>query len=198
MAFLLRKIIILIIILPAALCARENHFSLGLEAFNQFTGKAQVDNEGTLNWIRPTLFIASEYFININKEKNFSLHPNISFSIPRGDGDKNTHAMSIVGTFAAGWTLGNFLLQVGLGLEFNLVWGGGGTELLNNGNSYDEFWLPSRLRTSRSLLINFSGDWFFVYNWALRIGGFVYNLDSYHKRSVSYLIGVHYHFGAEK
>ena len=137
MPLLMIKIMILILLLPASLCARENHFSLGLEAFNQYTGKVQVNNEGTLNWIRPTLLINTEYFSKI-KEK-FSLHPNISCSSPLKDGDKYTTAMTVVGSFSAGWTLGDFLLQAGLGLEFNLVWGGGGTELLNNGNSYDAF-----------------------------------------------------------
>lgn len=192
------KIIILILLLPSTLFARENHFSLGAEMFNQYTGKIQVDNEGTLNWIRPTLLIASEYFININKEKNFSLHPNISFTIPRRDGDKNTWAMGIISSFSAGWTLKKFLLQVGLGIEWNVIWGSGGTELLNNGNSYTDFWLPSGVRTSRNLFLNFSGDWFFVYNWALRAGAFVYNFESDNKRSLSYFLGVHYHFGAEK
>jgi hypothetical protein len=190
------KKILIILLLPVTLFARENHFSLGLEAFNQFTGKAQVNNEGALNWIRPTLLINTEYFIKI-KEK-FSLHPNISFSIPLKDGDKYTTAMTVVGSFSAGWTLGDFLLQAGLGLELNLVWGGGGTELLNNGNSYDEFWLPSRVKSARNIFMNFSGDWFFVYNWAARLGAFVYNFESSHKRSLSYYIGVHYHFGTEK
>ena len=177
--------IIIIFLLPITLFARDDHFSLGLEAFNQFTGKAQVNNEGARNWFRPTMLINAEYFINSNREKSFSLHPNISFSIPLKDGDKNTNAMSVIGSFSAGWTLSDFLLQVGLGLELNLVWGGGGTELLNNGNSFDEFWLPSRLKTARNLFMNFSGDWFFVYNWAVRVGTFVYNFDSYHKRSLS-------------
>ncbi|RLA65385.1 MAG: hypothetical protein DRQ88_03455 [Epsilonproteobacteria bacterium] len=194
----MRKIILLIVLLPLASNARKNHFSLGLEAFNQFTGKTQVNNEGTLNYFSPQLFIASEYFINIDKENNFSLHPNISFGIPRTNGDENTHSMTIVGSFAAGWTLDQFLLQVGLGLELNLIWANGGTERLNNGDTYTDFWLPSGLHTSRNLIINFSGDWFFLYNWALRTGGYVYNLESSHKRSLSYFFGVHYHFGAEK
>jgi len=190
--------IILILLLPITLFARENHFSLGLEAFNQFMGKAQVDTEGTLNYFRPQLFIATEYFINIDKEKKFSLHPNISFGLPLKDGDDHTTSWALAATFSAGWTLSNFLLQVGLGLEFNMIWGNGGTERLNNGNSYTEFWLPSQFHSSRNLLINFSGDWFFLHHWALRVGGYIYNLESSQKRSLSYLIGVHYHFGDGK
>lgn len=195
MILVMKFFLILFLFLPLALNARSNHLSLGIEAFNQYAGKIQKNTEGTLNYFDPWPFFAVEYFININKKKSFSLHPNISFGIPRKDGDKNTTSYSIVGSFAAGWTLNKFLLQIGLGLGFDLIWGPGGTEKLPNGNDYTEFWLPSRVMTSRNVLINFSADYFFAYNWAIRAGGYLYNLEDNHKRSLSYFFGIHYHFG---
>lgn len=82
-----------------------------------------------------------------------------------------------------------------LGLSFTHLRGRGGTQILNNGNSTEEFYNPSLSRTAYNLITNLGFGYDLTNFLSTQIYTQVFNLENSDKRSFNIGFGIIYHLG---
>lgn len=82
-----------------------------------------------------------------------------------------------------------------LGFAFTHIRGKGGTQVLNNGNTTEEFYNPNLSRTARNIIINLGLGHDYNTLFSSQLYTQIYNLENSDKRSVNIGFGIIYHLG---
>lgn len=82
-----------------------------------------------------------------------------------------------------------------LGFAFTHLRGSGGTQILNNGNTTEEFYNPTLSRTASNLILNLGFGYNVTPFFTPQLYTQVYNLENSDKRSFNIGFGIIYHLG---
>jgi len=168
-------------------------FKLGLGNLNEYVGKIQTDDQGTLNLlsVNPVVIFSLDY----EYTPKILFTPDIGFTFPKSDRDENTNRFSFYSTLNLKYKMNDIYLLTGMGLFFTSISGAGGEENLNNGNSVDSFPLPDKVVVARNLIMNFGLGYNINEDFDILVHSFIFNLESKDQRAFSIGTNIHFHFG---
>lgn len=185
-------IFLLLILLTKNCWAYDANISVG--NLTEFITRVQTDDSGTLNVLTFNPYIASAINFNI-ENSSILLSPELGFTIPKSGRDQNTNRMTFYSILNLKYNFESIFLDFGAGLFFTRIWGNGGNESLNNGNSTTSFPLPDKSTISRNTIVNLGLGHHFNSDWDAEVHTYIFNLISRDDRSYSLLLNGTYHFG---
>lgn len=166
-------------------------FSLG--NLCEYVGKIQTNGDGDTNTCSFLPSFAGSYDIYVTKE--FAISPQIGATLPKSGRDENIKRMTIFTLLNMKYKTPYINLIAGTGLYFTRIWGPGGEEDLNNGNSSDSFPLPKDPVYSRNLIVNLGAGYDFNQDWSAELYTYIFNALESEDRAFSVGATVTYHFG---
>lgn len=167
--------------------------SFGIGNFSEFIGRVQTDDQGGHNSLEFNPAFALEARLDINER--WSLIPEFGLTLPKSDEEDHITQMSYWLTGSVGYTLGDYILEAGLGLHFHRISGDGGTLTLNNGTSTENFPLPSGSATTSNLTTHLGLRYYFLADWSAKTQVHFYNAEDSTERAVSLILMINYHLG---
>lgn len=168
-------------------------FSMGLGNLTHQAGKYASD-VGTVSYFDFRPVIAAAYRYEFNSE--FSFIPEIGATLPETSEDETYSTFYSFINLPLAWHYDYFTFRFGPGFFFTRISGNGGTLKLQNGNSTDEFPVPSGTATTRNLTWNLGLQAAFDKEWSARFDLSILKLFVSEKRALNHLLTINYHFGA--
>lgn len=172
---------------------RADDLSLSFGNLCEFIGKIQKDGTGKKNTcdFLPVLALGYNYFLT----DNFALAPQFSSTLPKAGRDKNIKRMALIGTLNGKYKTGSVDFIFGAGFFVTRIWGPGGDEILDNGDSSDSFPLPKEAIYSRNFIAHFGIGTHFTNEISSEIYTYIFNSFKKEERSFSLGLNFSYHFG---
>nr|BDT28077.1 transporter [Bacteriovorax sp. HI3] len=171
--------------------SRDLNFSLG--NLCEYVGKIQTDGEGKSNTCSFLPTLAGSYDIFLTKE--LALSPQLGATLPKTGRDENIKRMTLFALLNGKYKTSYLTFIAGAGLYFTRIWGPGGDEELNNGNSTDSFPLPKDPVYSRNFIVNLGAGYDFNTTWSAELYTYVFNALESEDRAFSVGATLSYHFG---
>jgi hypothetical protein len=169
-----------------------NRLEVGVKNLSHFVGKVQVDDQGGTEKFDIALMFAGLAHFPINEE--FSFSPELGLGLPSKGRDENIKKYQFYLLLPASYSAGQFLFHFGPGFYFSHLTSDGGTEVLQNGNTTEAFFLPSGATTARNFILTAGADWMFYPDFLIKTQLFVFNAEASENRAYSYLLGLTYNF----
>lgn len=185
-----------------ALCASSATFaiesplkdaSFGIGNLSQFIGRIQTDDSGGHNSLEFAPIFGAEARVDLSNR--WSIAPEFVVGLPRKGRDENIKKLTYWVSSSLGYSIGDYILQAGLGLHMNRVWADGGTQELPNGTSTDSFPMPQGSATATNLTAHLGLRYYFLADWSAKTQVHFYNPLDQDQRAVSLLLMVNYHLG---
>ncbi len=160
----------------------------------EYIGEIQTDDKGGKNFCSflPVLSLSYDYFID---KSSFALSPQIGASLPKSGRDENIKRMTMFALMNAKYKTNYVNLMGGLGFYFTRIWGPGGEESLNNGNSSDSFPLPKDPVYTRNVIVNLGVSADLSKEVSAELYTYVFNALKKEDRAFSAGLSLSYHFG---
>lgn len=168
---------------------------LGAGSYTESVGHVQIDeNGGTEKFqFNPYFTFGIKNYIFTNQ---LSWIPEFGIGLPHEGADENTSRWNF--HFLSKFTYDvneYFGLSAGVGLSWVRLSLDGGTQVLQNGNSQDEFPMPEGSSVSQNIILSMGLNAKFDKNWGASADVHVLNIEDELKRTWNYLISVNYFFG---
>ncbi|MFN8370743.1 MAG: outer membrane beta-barrel protein [Bacteriovoracaceae bacterium] len=189
----MKKILYLLFFYHSLALAQINDVGLTLGNLTEFVANVQVDEKGGKNYIEFKPYMS--FFIRHDFNESFSLLPEIGITYPMKGESPNTKKTIYMIRLDLGYRFYDFIAKAGTALFVTQIKGSGGTEKLNNGTSYDEFYLPAESHTARNYTINLGLEYFIIPELSVKSELFVFSMFENVSRQFSYAIALTYHFG---
>ncbi len=172
--------------------SNDTYISLG--NLCEYVGKIQTDDKGGKNFCSflPILSLGHDYFFN---NSDFAIAPQIGASFPKSGRDENINRMTMFALLNGKYKTQYVNLYAGGGLYFTRIWGPGGEEILNNGNSTDSFPLPKDAVYTRNMIMNLGLSADLTKEVSAEIYTFIFNALKKEDRAFSLGLNLSYHFG---
>lgn len=167
--------------------------SFGLGNFSEFIGRVQTDDQGGHNSLEFNPALALEARLDLTS--SWSLIPEFGITLPKSDDEDQITQTTYWLTGSVGYSLGDYIIQAGLGLHFRRISAEGGSLTLNNGAGTESFPLPSGSATTSNLTTHLGLRYYFLPDWSAKTQLHVYNLEDSTERAVSLILMVNYHLG---
>ena len=168
-------------------------FNLSLGNLCEYVGKIQTDGNGSTNTCSFLPSMAGS--LDVHLDSSWAFSPQIGATLPKSGRDENIKRMTI-------FTLANVKYKTsyvnfigGAGLYFTRIWGPGGEETLNNGDTSDSFPLPKEPVYVRNFIVNLGLGADFTTELSGELYTYIFNAESSEDRAFSIGFGVTYHFG---
>ena len=176
----------------ASLSGNDMYASLG--NLCEYIGQIQTDDQGKKNFcsFMPVLSLNYDYFID---NSAFAISPQLGASLPQSGRDENIKRMAIYTLLNSKYKTSYVNLIGGVGFYFTRIWGPGGDEVLNNGNSSDSFPLPKDPVYTRNVIVNLGLSTDFNKDVSAEIYTYIFNALKKEDRSYSAGVSLSYHFG---
>ncbi|MBC7713870.1 MAG: hypothetical protein H7177_11055 [Rhizobacter sp.] len=181
-----------------AFCATKssqssNDLYVSLGNLCEYVGKIQTDANGGKNIcsFMPSLSMNYDYFAT----GDFAFSPEIGATLPKSGRDENIKTMTLFALLNGKYKTGSVNLIAGVGLYYTRIWGPGGDETLNNGNSSDSFPLPKDPVYTRNFIVNLGIQNVFSKDISGELYTYVFNALKKEDRAFSVGFSVSYHFG---
>lgn len=191
------KYLTLLVLLSTPLYAASSNptgdLSVSLGNLCEYVGKIQTNDSGETNKCSflPSLSLSYDYFFT----KDFALSPQFGATLPKSGRDENIKRMTLFTLLNMKYKTSYINLIGGAGLYFTRIWGPGGEESLNNGNSSDSFPLPKDPVYSRNFIVNLGAGYDFNQNWSAELYTYIFNALESDDRAFSVGVNATYHFG---
>lgn len=184
----------LLLMTTTSLAAKEwfapNRLELGLKNLTQFVGKIQNDDQGNTESFAVQLKMVGALHWTLYQDLSFS--PELGLGFPRKGRDEHIKKYEFYLLLPLSYQVSEFQLNFGPGFYFTHLTSQGGTQTLQNGNSTEEFFLPSGKTTARNLILTTGIDWKFLPEVFVKTQMFVFNAETSQNRAFSYLVGLTY------
>jgi hypothetical protein len=167
--------------------------SLSVGNLCEYVGKIQTDDSGSTNLCGFNPLIVGTYEYQLKNQ--FSLAPEIGFTIPKSGRDSYINKMSLFAVANGKYHLSNYHFIAGVGLFFTRLSSSGGNEELRNGTGTASFPLANGVVFSRNFILNFGVGHDFNKDWSVDCQIFLFNALHKEDRSVSVAFKGIYHFG---
>ena len=170
-----------------------NDFSASLGNLCEYVGQIQTDDKGGKNLCSflPVLSLNYAYFTT----PNFAIVPQVGASLPKSGRDENIKRMTMYTLINARYKTTYVNLIGGAGLYFTRIWGPGGEEALNNGNSTDSFPLPKDPVYTRNFIVNLGLSTDLSEEVSAEVYTYIFNAVKKEDRALSVGLSLSYHFG---
>ncbi len=195
-----RFMIIFVILLSTQLSASERRVSsplkdvsFGLGNFSEFIGRVQTDDQGSHNSLEFNPALALEARLDLSP--SWSLIPEFGITLPKSDEEDQITQFTYWLTGSLGYSIGDYIIQAGLGLHFTRISASGGSLTLNNGASTESFPLPNGSATTSNLTTHLGLRYYFLPDWSAKTQVHFYNPEDSTERAVSLILMVNYHLG---
>jgi hypothetical protein len=171
----------------------NNDFSLSIGNLCEYIGKYQTNENGSKNACSflPSVAGNFDYYFT----PGLILSPQLGATLPKSGRDENIKRMTFFGLLNAKYKTEYVNFILGTGFYFTRIWGPGGEEALNNGNSSDSFPLPAEAVYSRNFIVNLGLGHDFNREWSGELYTYIFNAESSSARAFSAGANVTYHFG---
>ncbi|MBC7427069.1 MAG: hypothetical protein H7336_00565 [Bacteriovorax sp.] len=171
----------------------SNDFYLSLGNLCEYVGKIQTDSNGGKNFcsFTPSLSLNYDYFVI----PDFALSPEIGATLPKSGRDSNIKTMTLYALMNGKYKTSYVNFIVGAGVYLTRIWGPGGDETLNNGNSSDSFPLPKDPVYTRNFIVNLGVSNEFSQDISGELYTYIFNALKKEDRSFSLGFSLSYHFG---
>lgn len=171
----------------------DNDFSASLGNLCEYVGQIQTNDKGGKNFCSflPVLSLSYAYFAT----PNFAIVPQVGASLPKSGRDENIKRMTMFSLINAKYKTTYVNLVGGLGLYFTRIWGPGGEEALNNGNSTDSFPLPKDPVYTRNFIVNLGLSTDLSEEVSAEVYTYIFNAVKKEDRALSVGLSLSYHFG---
>jgi len=167
--------------------------NFGLGSFSQFIGRIQTDDAGGHNSLEFNPFLGAEARLDLTPA--WSLSPEFGITAPRSQRDEEISELTYWVTGSLGYTIGDYILQAGLGLHFRRISASGGTKALPNGSGTESFPIPNGSATTSNLTTHLGLRYYFLPDWSAKTQLHFYNPEDSTERAVSLILMVSYHLG---
>lgn len=167
--------------------------SFGIGNLSQFIGRVQTDDQGSHNSLEFNPVFGAEARIDFNP--SWSIAPEFAIGLPRSGRDENIKKLTYWFSGSLGYSIGDYILQAGLGLHMNRVWADGGTQKLPNGAGTDNFPMPQGSATATNLTTHLGLRYYFLADWSAKLQSHFYNTFDSDQRAVSLVLMINYHLG---
>ena len=181
-----------------ALCAKKNapspnDFYISGGNLCEYIGKIQTSADGGKNFcsFMPSFSLNYDYFTSTD----FAISPEIGATLPKSGRDSNIKTMALYTLLNAKFKTSFVNIFAGAGLYFTRIWGPGGDETLNNGNSSDSFPLPKEAVYTKNLIVQLGISNEFSKEISGEIYTYIFNALKKEDRAVSAGVSLSYHFG---
>lgn len=186
--------------LPLTLLGSSQKFlpqysEVGVGLLNQHVRRVQVDEQGSLNFIRPKLYLMGALTWTLPAQ--FHLSSELHLGLPHSGRDENIKRWQYALAFPLHYQWESLRLRFGPGLSFLRLWGPGGVQSLDNGLTTTDFFMPEEAQTSLNTYWLAGAEYFIRPEWSARLDLQVFNLFDSMSRSLSQTISIHYHFQFE-
>ena len=170
----------------------DMYFSMG--NLCEYIGQIQTDDKGKKNTcsFMPVFSLSYDYFL---ENSALAISPQLGASLPQSGRDENIKRMAIYTLLNSKYKTRYVNLLAGVGFYFTRIWGPGGDEVLNNGNSIDSFPLPKEPVYSRNVILNLGLSADFNEDVSAEIYTYIFNTLNKEDRSLSAGFSLSYHFG---
>lgn len=171
-----------------------NDMYVSLGNLCEYIGDIQIDDNGKKNFcsFMPVLSFSYDSFF---ENSPFAISPQLGASLPQSGRDENIKRMVIYTLLNAKYKTYYVNIIGGVGFYFTRIWGPGGEEILNNGNSSDSFPLPQDPVYSRNVIVNLGLSAELSKDVSAEIYTYVFNALKKEDRSFSAGLALSYHFG---
>ncbi|MBT6326458.1 MAG: hypothetical protein HOJ35_10845 [Bdellovibrionales bacterium] len=163
-----------------------SNYHLGVGNITHFAGEIQIDEQGTKNY-----FELNPYFngsINFNLPiQNLSISPSLGLTLPLDARDELITRFDIFFTPYLNYTWRNMSFGLGPGIALTYYLTDGGTQTLDNGTGYTDFFMPNGSSYTQNITFNISAKIKIAKIFQPKIETFIYNLWN-DKRAFSYVI----------
>jgi hypothetical protein len=170
-----------------------NDFYTSLGNLCEYVGKIQTDENGGKNFcsFMPTVSMNYDYTL----VPDFALSPQLGATLPKSGRDENINSMTLFALLNGKYRTSLVNLTGGAGLYITRIWGPGGDETLNNGNSSDAFPLPKDAVYSRNFILNLGISKDFSKEISGELYTYIFNALKNEDRALSLGLSLSYHFG---
>lgn len=174
--------------------ASGNDMYASLGNLCEYIGQIQTDDKGGKNFCSflPVVSLSYDYFLS---NSNFALSPQIGASFPKSGRDENINRMVLLALMNTKYKTNYVNLIGGFGFYFTRIWGPGGEETLNNGNSSDSFPLPKDPVYTRNFIVNLGVSADLSKEVSAELYTYLFNALEKEDRAISAGFSISYHFG---
>jgi hypothetical protein len=170
-----------------------NDLYVSLGNLCEYIGKIQTDANGGKNFCSFMPTLSTNY--DLYAAKNFYVSPQFGLTLPKSGRDKNIKTMNLYTFLNTKYKTSIVNLTGGIGLYWTRIWGPGGDETLNNGNSSDSFPLPKDPVYTRNFVIDLGVSKDFSKDISGEFYTYIFNALKKEDRAFSLGFSLSYHFG---
>lgn len=183
----------LLLLVSMTTYAKVSDIHFGIGNLSQNYDHVQETESGDMNGFetRPYLILGFTYDFS----GDVDLYPEFGITPPYHGEDEKIDKLTFFFSLPAGYRAGDFLFLLGPGFIMTRITSDGGTERLNNGTGYDDFYLPYESSTSRNFMLT-GGVQFFYTDWgSTKLGFQVLNMTNSLSRVYNFTLSFNLHLG---
>ena len=175
----------------AAANTHEIYVSVG--SLCEYYKTYQIDENGAKNGCSFLPLIAGS--IDYNLTSNFTITPQLGFTMPKSGVDENINRMTMFTLINAKFKTKYVNFFGGTGFYITRISGPGGEAELNNGGGSDSFPLPDEAVYSRNFIVNLGLGVNINKEISTELYTYIFNASESLERAYSFGITLSYHFG---